>query len=170
MSGAAWREVVEGWAKDAAQREACLARLGGREAPAFLWETSASQTGAERFEERIIPAPGLARAPADSSAFVAHLGAGVVAFDNLRGDSRLVAPPDEGRDYGHLGAFLDHAGGRLQHALLRYLALEILAWWADPDRGALWVSTHGMAVPWLHLRLDPRPKYYRSELRRAPSG
>jgi hypothetical protein len=25
----------------------------------------------------------------------------------------------------------------------------------------LWLSTAGMGVSWLHLRLDSRPKYYR---------
>lgn len=103
--------------------------------------------------------------PADPSAFAEHLHAGIAVFDNLRGDSRLLAPPVTG-DHGHLTAFLREADEPLQHALLEALAAEIRQWWADPGRGQLWTSTHGGAVPWLHLRLDPRPKYYRSELRR----
>jgi uncharacterized protein DUF6940 len=30
-----------------------------------------------------------------------------------------------------------------------------------------WVSTAGMGVPWLHVRLDTRPTYYRHAAYRA---
>ena len=29
------------------------------------------------------------------------------------------------------------------------------------ETSPLWVSTAGLGAPWLHVRLDSRPKYYR---------
>jgi len=43
---------------------------------------------------------------------------------------------------------------------------EAIAQWAGPRPP--WVSTAGMGVPWLHARLDTRPKYFRHAPYRAP--
>lgn len=84
----------------------------------------------------------------------------VLTFPNLGGDAELVvpAPIGEPENYPHLARFL-RRGPRDQidtfwqsvgHAMDRRVS----------DK-PVWLSTAGMGVSWLHLRLDSRPKYYR---------
>lgn len=158
-----WSEVVQAWSTDPNARLVLADKISSTPHEAVFWETSPSVTGDEPFEQALVPAPGLARMRSDPQAFAEHLSGGVCAFDNLRGDTRLIAPPETG-NYPHLLAFLRSAEEPLIHELFILMAAEIAQWWADPTREVLWVSTHGAAVPWLHVRLDPRAKYYRSDL------
>ncbi|HJK90133.1 MAG TPA: hypothetical protein RMH85_01225 [Polyangiaceae bacterium LLY-WYZ-15_(1-7)] len=57
-------------------------------------------------------------------------------------------------------AWLRAAPDALADELWRRVAEEI-GRWREAGRGTLWVSTSGGGVPWLHLRLDSSPKYYR---------
>lgn len=104
--------------------------------------------------------------------------AGAVAFSNLGGTSRLIAPvPPEGADecahdpscskliaYSHLAAFC-RQGSPEQVRQVWKLAVgefdaKLKANEAAGDGKLVWFSTSGTGVPWLHLRLDRRPKYY----------
>lgn len=78
---------------------------------------------------------------------------------NLNGDAVLVGPCPVGpvKAYAHLAAFVREAPDAQKHALWKLVGelmerrLEL-----TPD----WLSTAGAGVPWLHVRLDRRPKYY----------
>lgn len=111
----------------------------------------------------LIDAPGLARLAADPQPFAKHFEQqaldDVIVFPNLGGDALLVVPvPREPRSaYAHLAAFLRHAPGEQVRALWRVMSDAVIA---TISPGALWLSTAGDAVAWLHLRLDSRPKYY----------
>lgn len=93
--------------------------------------------------------------------FAAHFrdDASAVAFDNLGGDARLVAPcpGTDGAAYQHLAAFVRAAPADAAHALIARVGEEVLRVRGDAPR---WVSTAGDGVAWLHVRLDARPKYY----------
>jgi hypothetical protein len=132
---------------------------------AYRWETPAVSTAnANRdFEFVLLDCPGLLTVP-DPSAFAAHfqsaaIGNQVVAFPNLGKDAVLVVPlPLEPiTAYGHLSAFVRKASEPQRHA-----------WWQAVGEAMqrrisekpVWLSTAGMGVPWLHARLDDRPKYY----------
>ena len=60
--------------------------------------------------------------------------------------------------YAHLARFLRGAP-----------AAQVRAFWSVVGQAALrrmgtipfWLSTAGLGVAWLHIRLDSRPKYYR---------
>jgi hypothetical protein len=100
---------------------------------------------------------------ADDTDFAEHLcdEAPVAAFSNLSGDALLIVPRmiAAAESYGHIAAFVRGAPREQQHALLNCLAQEIekrLA--ASPNR--FWISTAGLGVPWVHVRLDRGPKYY----------
>ncbi len=90
-----------------------------------------------------------------------------VAFWSLGGDSRLVCPSGPG-DFPQLHAWANTPGA--DHAALwRLVGLELQAWWSNTPE-PLWLSTHGLGVPWLHVRLDPRPKYiHHARFRALPS-
>ncbi len=71
----------------------------------------------------------------------------------------LVAPAPQGppRAYAHLAVFARHAPASQQDALWQAVGHAVA------DRLAtepLWLSTSGLGVGWLHVRLDERPKYY----------
>jgi hypothetical protein len=93
----------------------------------------------------------------------------VLEFANLGGDAVMVVPRPLGRPdvYGHLAAFVRGAP-EVQRTLLWQAVGRALA--RRVSATPVWLSTAGAGVPWLHVRLDDRPKYYGFEpYRRAPS-
>jgi hypothetical protein len=148
-------------------RSGLIAALAGSPLGAYFWETPPVTTATiERpFEFVLTEARALAAATPEPDAFEEHFSKdddrdGVVAFENLGGDAKLVVPCPlvSPRAYVHLAAFLRDAPGLQAHALLRIVADEALGRLSDRP---LWLSTAGMGVYWLHVRLDSRPKYYR---------
>lgn len=138
--------------------------------PGLYWECPHLDAAAldRPFECVLLPASGLAGRAADASAFAQYLRRTperAVRFENLGGDAWLIAPAPAGQaDFGHLGAFLREA-----------CAADLCALWAalaehGPsaiEQGYGWFNTAGDGVPWLHLRLDARPKYYQHRAYRA---
>ena len=134
--------------------------------PAFFWETPPATTLTLHlpFECVVTAAPLLAGTRADPSAFANQISkqpnGPVIAFDNLGGDARLVIPtPISGNTgFAHLAHFLSAATPELIHELWKLVGSSMQIRISDKP---LWLSTAGMGVPWLHVRLDARPKYYR---------
>jgi hypothetical protein len=141
---------------------------------AFFWETvplSPERMDA-RFECVVVDAPRLAAAQASPDALADYFSsstASVVSFPNLAGDSMLVAPSPTSGTYGHLAAFLRQAPTEETEALWTKVAAEVAAWLGTRSL-PLWVSTSGLAIPWLHIRLDARPKYYGYEPYTTPEA
>ena len=158
-------EVAENWRQDAAFNAFFSDLLAAAPFPAFFWETPPVTRVAlgRAFECVMVESPALARLTACPAAFSRHFAAApedeVVAFENLGGDAWLVAPRPlpEAEGYPHLAAFLRAAPAAQKAALWRRTgeALERCL-----SERPLWVSTSGLGVAWLHVRLDSRPKYY----------
>ena len=94
----------------------------------------------------------------------------VTEFDSLGGDAVLVAPCERGprTQYAHLGAFVREASAPQQAALWKAVGHALKRALANRgDSVATWLSTEGSGVPWLHIRLDSRPKYYHHAAYRA---
>lgn len=142
--------------------------------PAVFWECRPMSVKSleEVFTFVLVDAPSLRQLRADSSAFSEHLAASqsgdVIDFSNLRGDAHLVvpAPVDSETDYAHLISFLRTAPTGQQHAIMTRVAQMVELRLKVHDQ--LWLSTSGLGVSWLHIRLDSRPKYYRHEHYRSP--
>ncbi len=83
----------------------------------------------------------------------------MLAFANLGKDAVLIVPRPLGPAsvYGHLAAFVRKARDTQRHELWRVVGAETEARLGDSP---VWLSTAGMGVSWLHVRLDSRPKYY----------
>jgi hypothetical protein len=159
--------VLDALGTDAAFRTFLLDSLRAVRYAAFFWETPPVTALSLRrpFEYVAIAASWLVRTVADPSAFGEHLATapvaqGAVAFPSHRGDALLIAPTSraEHAAYAHLGAFVRAAPAQQQHQLVEVVAQAM--------RGRLgsaptWLSTAGLGVPWLHVRLDSTPKYYR---------
>lgn len=132
---------------------------------AFFWEhpPMTLATAAQAAELVLLDAPSLAGVQADGAPFAEHFAVSqkaVCAFSSLGGDAQLVAPCPRSAeaDYGHLGAFLRSAPEEQIEALWVATARAVQS--ILQRQAVLWLSTSGLGVHWLHVRLDRRPKYY----------
>jgi hypothetical protein len=95
------------------------------------------------------------------NAFREHFisGEDVAVFPNLGGDALMIVPAPVGDHemYAHLGSFVRGAPETQVHALWMAVGKAMLEWVGEQP---VWLNTAGGGVPWLHVRLDARPKYY----------
>ena len=160
----AYRQVLRLWQEDAEFRAFFMSLLAESPLREFRWETPPISTATRdrEFEFVLLPAPGLHRTP-DPLAFADHFDDNcrqdVVAFANLGNDAVMVVPQPRAPacTYGHLAAFLRGAPEPQKHELWRVVGREMEKRIGERP---VWLSTAGMGVSWLHVRLDSRPKYY----------
>lgn len=85
-------------------------------------------------------------------------------FANLGGDSILIAPAKADSTannvYGHLAAFLRRASPTQVQAFWKLTLETVLQTLQSTPDKTYWFSTDGTGVKWLHMRIDPWPKYY----------
>ena len=158
-------QVLEAWQHDGRFVEQFVLLL--REAPyrAYFFETPPIDiSNAERdFEFVLVDSPTLAGVSAEAGPFAGQFergtGSQVIGFASLGGDAYLIAPCPQGPSerYAHLAAFAREADMDVQRALWREVGRATAE---RLDTRPLWVSTSGLGVYWLHVRLDTRPKYY----------
>ena len=137
--------------------------------PAFFWECapiSRSRLG-HPFEFIIANCVQLVKVAADPEPFLPYckrrpVCETVVRFDNLGGDAVLVVPCPLEADtvWPHLADFVRTAPALIKRELWSSAGAALLE---NLDQRPLWLSTSGLGVYWLHLRLDTRPKYYTHE-------
>ena len=60
--------------------------------------------------------------------------------------------------YGHLASFMRHVPEEQKHNLWQKVG-EVMQ--KNLSDAPIWLNTAGGGVPWLHIRLDSRPKYYK---------
>ncbi len=92
----------------------------------------------------------------------------VTDFMNLGKNARLVIPIKKSDEeiYNHIGKFIRMADTRQILALFkrvgRVVKEEIEA------QKLIWLNTAGLGVIWLHVRMDTRPKYYKTKRYKDP--
>lgn len=113
------------------------------------------------FELVLVDSPGFAALAPDQEAFAGHFTPSqtIPTFANLGGDACLVAPaPQEPPEaYARLAAFARRAATSQQHELWQAVGAAMAR---RLSSAPLWLSTSGLGVDWLHVRLDKRPNYY----------
>ncbi|MEO0415529.1 MAG: hypothetical protein AAF226_11315 [Verrucomicrobiota bacterium] len=70
----------------------------------------------------------------------------------------MICPTNICYDYSHLAKFLRTAAAEERQSLWRELSIRVADQISDSP---IWLSTAGLGVSWLHLRIDSTPKYYR---------
>lgn len=155
-------QVLQKWQTDEPFRTFFINLLADAPFAAYFWETPPiSQSTLERpFEFVLVNAPSLAQVPAQRRAFANYFTVdSVVDFPNLGGDAHLVVPcPQAATDaFAHLATFSRSAPLAQQHHFWQRVGLAVMNVVGERP---LWVSTSGLGVYWLHVRLDSRPKYY----------
>lgn len=161
------RGFVDGLCEAAELRSVLTAVIAASPHAAVYWETPGvtEASAEEAFEMVTVAAPRLVSQRARPDAFAAQIGGAgesVRCFDNLGGDARLVVPCPLGAHeaYAHLARFLREGPREQVDALWRGVGEAMRAWWTTRPDTMVWLSTSGGGVPWLHVRLDTRPKYY----------
>ncbi len=151
-------------------------QLAAEDMPAYFWEHPAltRRNLSAEAEFVLIESEELAAQRPDSAPFKPQLAeqpdGDVISFLNLGGDAFLVVPRKLGpsKAYTHLAAFVRQAP-RDQVVALLALSAHVMRQ-RMTAAAPLWLSTAGMGVPWLHVRLDGEPKYYRHAPYRSPDS
>lgn len=160
----AFEKVLTGWLDARGFSQGFIETLVDLPFRSYLWETPpvTAASLSRPFEFAVTECAALDRRP-DPEPFRGPLEGikenGIACFDNLGGDADLIVPVADG-DSGngaHLGAFCRSASTARQLALWQAVARSMRA---HLDSEPLWLSTSGLGVAWLHLRLDRSPKYY----------
>ena len=104
----------------------------------------------------------------DSSSFDDHFidksNNDVCVFYNISRDTKLITIKSEydmSQTYmGHIGAFMNNAPIELKHKLLISIGEQMMSY--TNNHCPAYLSTHGHGVPWLHIRISNKPKYYKN--------
>ena len=157
-------EVIELWQQDKSFRTFFISLLADTPMPAYFWETPpvTEATVDRAFEFVLIDSPKLADIEPDPSDFKHYFESAteeVVTFSNLGNDALLVVPCPISKIPAstHLANFVREAPESQQHLLWKTVGQSLQQ---RLNQQPIWVSTSGLGVHWLHVRLDSRPKYY----------
>ena len=132
----------------------------------FFWENKpmSRATLAQPYEFVVIGTSAFEGKATNSAAFANYFDSNewVVDFANLGKNATLIVPCPNNTsesDYLHIGKFVRNAPAAQCHALWTSVGTLLKAHVRKKET-AVWLSTSGLGVYWLHLRLDQRPKYY----------
>ncbi|VAW37750.1 hypothetical protein MNBD_CHLOROFLEXI01-3143 [hydrothermal vent metagenome] len=156
-----YTQIIQKWQNDRAFRTFFIGLLADAPFDAYFWETPpVTRESLQRpFEFVLVDAPQLAQVQAEPRAFASYFSADpVVDFGNLGGDAHLVVPCPQTAvtAYPHLATFSRLAPIEQQHHFWQRVGTAVSN---HVGERPLWVSTSGLGVYWLHVRLDSRPKY-----------
>ena len=133
---------------------------------AFFWENRpvTKENLDETYECTIVKSNQLERVSPDSTTFDSYFSpdSNTVTFPNLGGDAQLVVPcPVADRSvYTQIGSFVRGAPDHQIKEFWTRVGGEMLDHVQQEPR---WLSTSGLGVYWLHVRIDSAPKYYQTE-------
>ncbi len=159
-------EVINGWREDKHFRLFFRNILSQAPFSAYFWETPVltKLTAYQKFEFVLVKSLALTKIKANPSNFQQYFDSAqktekIVTFSNLNNDALLVVPCPitQISAYAHLATFVRKAPESQQHLLLQTLG-ELLV--KNLGEKPIRVSTSGLGVHWLHVRLDSFPKYY----------
>jgi uncharacterized protein DUF6940 len=168
------RDAMSLLEQDVSFRSGLIAALRSSPFTGYFWETPSVTTATSNlpFEFVLIDAPSFQRVAPERSAFEEHFAGdsdrdGIVTFENLGRDATLIVPcpVDDESKYSHLAAFARNGPTAQVDALFEAVGRATRRRISDRP---LWLSTAGMGVYWLHVRLDSRPKYYRHDPYKRP--
>ena len=164
-----YAEVIDLWATDDQFRSFFADLLRDAPLDAYRWETPpvSSALSDRPFEFVLIDCPNLVRRP-DRNSFAEHFAnatsdSKAISFQNVGRDATLVVPcppNDESTKldhFVHLASFVREADAEQVDTFWQLVGETMRERVGDKP---VWLSTAGMGVAWLHVRLDQRPKYY----------
>lgn len=155
-----WKKVISDWKEGA--NLPCYPRNIRKQ---FFWETSyIDKEMKEEYDEKFIESERLEQQEYNPEAFLEYIENSdndyVTSFPNLKKDSMLVIPIPRSSNFTSLKFFMDFSSDRQYRYFWRRVAEEIENMLLEHE--GVWVSTHGLGVPYLHVRIDTYPKYYQT--------
>lgn len=168
-----FREVFDLWQASTGFIDFYVDSLIALDYDEFFWEHPAIKEEYldKPYEFVVQKSISFSRRNVDENAFSDYINTNkqVAVFDNLGKNARLVVPTKQSskNTYKHMGTFVRNAKKEQIHEQFNQLSQTILE---EVEAGRLiWVSTAGLGVIWLHMRLDSRPKYYRTNSYKKPN-
>ena len=159
MKKVSWKDMIKSW-------------KSGHKLPVIksgvYWETSSVHSGGSSayIEKRVRTSSLPMGLPANPAPFASKLKKSTpVSFLNLGKSAVLVAPPNKGLNFSHIGTFHKNASSVDIKAFWRKVATEVEKFIRKGSK--VYVSTHGNGVNWLHVRIEKHPKYYASSLKKT---
>lgn len=161
-----YEDVIHYWEENSEFRDFYFSILQKAPLEAFFWENRpvTKSNIKQAYEFVLVYSPQLSRVHADPSPFedkfkLQPAGQSVITFENLGRDAELIVPcPIAAQNiYAHFASFIRQAPEDQKHDLFITVANSLKN---RVNNHPTWVSTSGLGVYWLHIRLDTRPKYY----------
>lgn len=156
-----WNQVLDEW------ENGIFLRIPSDIKSAFIWRTSVINSKKDlEYKDEFIIDKRLPNKKQDLKPFSQHLSKKKnlnekygISFPNLSGDTILVIPkPKKGKDYTSIFYFIKNSSLLQQREFWKIVAKEIKKMLKKYDN--IWVSTHGLGVDYLHVRICSYPKYY----------
>ncbi len=159
-----FNQVIANWNVNEEFRAFYNHTLASAEFESFFWEhPPLTNSEVERSYECVLVKGGMLnfRKP-DVQAFQNYFEEDkhAVTFFNLGKDAELIVPtPEKSNDvYPHLAQFVRNASSEQIDAFWELVGKTFKSAIGERKK---WLSTAGLGVSWLHVRIDNRPKYYR---------
>jgi len=137
----------------------------------FFYETSICTTELDTlYQQKFIPDSRLSLMQQDSASFDKEINKAIrkgnkyaTSFTNLGGDAILIIPiPRQEKNFATIKDFMDNASTTHQREFWKYASKIIQHLLTTESK--IYINTHGLGVPYFHLRIDTKPKYYVSKL------
>ena len=134
----------------------------------FFWETKCLKTFNDEFEEEFIESKSLNNLLQNYNSFIEYINSSknkyATSFYNPNKTSLLIIPmPRDNKKFTTLKDFIDNASLNHQKKFWKYVAKTIIKFMKENKE--VYISTHGLGVSYLHVRLDLSPKYYSGKLK-----
>lgn len=167
-----FREILDLWENSENAIQAYVSGIRNLGFTQFFWEHPAinSKTLDHTYEFMILKTEAFSSREIDKEAFGSKLSSEkqVEVFPNLGRNAMLVVPTihSDEEHYKHLSIFMERAPTKqiteLFEAIGKAMKTEL------KEGRPIWLSTAGLGVIWLHIRLDTTPKYYKTKTYKDP--
>lgn len=133
----------------------------------FFYETSVINKKMDNiYKEKFIENSILDKLNENYYSFTSYINSSknkyVSIFYNLSRDSVMIIPiPKENKNFTTIKDFIDNASITHQKMFWKIVVITIKKILKENDK--IYVSTHGLGIPYFHLRLDKVPKYYQTK-------
>ena len=133
----------------------------------YFYETSCYKDEKSIFKQKFIRTNNLPKKQ-DYTSFLDYIKKSknkyVTSFYNLSKSAILVIPiPKKNKNFCTLNEFCKNASITHQIKFWKKVASEIKKYKKNNEK--VYLSTHGLGIPYLHIRIENTPKYYTSKLR-----
>lgn len=167
-----FQQVFDYWKNNKAFRDFYIQLLADSRFTAFYWEHPGLRTNLldRPYEFVLLNSHSLDKRTLNETAFAKFFQKDklVVDFDNLGKNARLVVPtPQADKNiYKHFASFIRGASATQSHTFFQKIGQLVLT--NIHLEKTVWLNTAGNGVIWLHVRLDSRPKYYKTRAYKNP--